>query len=135
MASLPSSLSAANLMTLGMFLFGLDQLAYSEMQQRISWRHEKSDRFMARAASQFTGPGDDVITLPGTLVPEVAGSFTALETLIAMADTGDAWPLVDGLGRVLGQYRINSLDRTSRAIMAGGIPRVIDFSIELERVD
>ena len=135
MASLPSSLSASNLMTLGMFLFGMDQMAYHEMQRRISWRHEKSERFMARAASQFTGPGDDVITLPGTLVPEVAGTFSAIETLIAMANTGDNYPLVDGLGRVLGQYRINSLDQTHRAIMAGGIPRVIDFSIELERVD
>lgn len=135
MASIPSSLSAANLMTLGMFLFGMDQMAYSEMQRRKTWRHEKSERFMARAASQFVGPGDDTITLPGTLVPEAAGTFSAIETLIAMADTGDDYPLVDGLGRVLGHYRIVSIDQTHRAIMAGGIPRVIDFSIELDRAD
>jgi hypothetical protein len=51
------------LLTLGMFVFGMDTLAYSDLQRRITWRHEASDRFGARPAVQFIGPGDDDVTI------------------------------------------------------------------------
>ena len=140
MASLPptlslSSLSPAQLLTLGMFVFGMDTAAYSDFQRSQAWRHESSERHMARPASQFVGPGEDTISLGGLLVPEIAGSFGALDVLVAMAGTGGNWPLLDGTGRVLGQYRIEQLDTTHRSVLAGGIPRAIDFQIRLARVD
>lgn len=134
MASAPM-LSPAQLLTLGMFLFGMDSVPYSDFQRSQSWRHEGSDRHMARPASQFTGPGEDAITLGGLLVPEIAGSYGALDTLIEMADTGGNWPLVDGTGRVLGNFRIDQLDTTHRMVLAGGIPRAVDFQLRLTRVD
>ncbi len=139
MASIPdfnaNALSPGHLLTLGMFLFGLDSMAYDALRRRTSWRHGTSERFGARPASQYLGPGEDNITLAGRLVPEVAGQFVALQILRTMADTGDDYPLVDGLGRVLGHFRIVSLEQDQLAIMAGGLPRGIDFTIELERVD
>lgn len=128
-------LTARQLMTLGMFVFGMDTAAYSEFSRRMSWNHATTERHMARAASQYTGPGEDSITLAGTLVPEIAGSFGSLEQLEEMAGTGDAWPLLDGLGRVLGIFRIGNMDLEYRAIMAGGLPRAIGFTLELVRVD
>lgn len=133
MASLP--LSPAHLMTLGMFIFGMDTIPYQDLQRRISWRHEESERFGRRAASQFAGPGDDSITIAALVVPEVAGSYGAIDRLVEMADTGDNWPLVDGLGRVLGQYRIDAIDIGHVGIMAGGLPRGQNFTMELKRVD
>ncbi len=94
-------LTARQLMTLGMFIFGMDTAAYSEFSRRMSWNHATTERHMARAATQFTGPGEDSITLSGLLIPEIAGGFGALDQLEQMAGTGDAWPLLDGLGRVL----------------------------------
>lgn len=142
MASLPpindltaNTLSPGHLLTLGMFLFGIDAMAYSELSRRTSWRHGTSERFMARPASQYLGPGEDTITLSGLLVPEVAGQFVAIQIVKAMADTGEDYPLVDGLGRVLGHYRIVRLEETQHGIMGGGLPRGVDFVIELERVD
>ncbi|KPH62319.1 phage tail protein [Novosphingobium sp. ST904] len=134
MASVPF-LSPAKLLTLGMFIFGMDSAAYSEFQRSQAWRHEGSDRHMARPASQFTGPGEDTITLAGLLVPEIAGSYSALERLVEMADTGGNWPLIDGTGLVLGHYRIDQLDREHRMVLAGGIPRAVNFSLKLTRVD
>jgi phage protein U len=131
----PAALSPAHLMTLGLFVFGMDTAAYDAFSRKMAWRHEESPRFMARAASQFAGPGDDNITIGGRLAPELAGTYGAIETLIEMADTGDGWLLMDGLGRVLGTYKITSLDQTHHDILAGGIPRSIDFSIDLKRVD
>ena len=136
MASLPfAAASPTQLLTLGMFLFGMDTFAYSELQRRMSWRHENMDRHMARPASQFTGPGEDAILIAGLLVPEVAGSYGSIDTLIEMADTGDNWPLVDGYGRIYGHYRIERMDLAHRVVMAGGVPRAQDFAIELARVD
>jgi phage protein U len=133
MASLP--LSPAHLMTLGMFIFGMDTIPYQDLQRRMSWRHEESERFGRRAASQFAGAGDDAITIAALVVPEVAGSYGAIDRLVEMADTGDNWPLVDGLGRVLGQYRIDTIDIGHVGIMAGGLPRGQNFTMELKRVD
>lgn len=133
MASIPPS--PAHLMTLGMFLFGMDTLPYQDLQRRMSWRHEESERFGARPASQFAGPGDDTVTLSGLIVPEIAGTYSSLDRLIEMADTGDNWPLVDGFGRILGHFRIETLDQGHRGVMAGGIPRGIEFGLELKRAD
>ena len=127
--------SARELLKLGMFVFGMDSLAYDELSRRMNWRHALSDRFMARAASQFVGPGDDVISMSGLLVPEIGGSYSVIERLIEMAATGDHWPLIDGNGNVLGQFRILSLEQTQRVIMAGGLARMTGFNIELERHD
>jgi len=135
MASLPPIMSPASLLTLGMFLFGMDTVPYSDFQRSQAWRHESSDRHIARPASQFVGPGDDTITLGGVLVPEIAGTYGALDRLVEMADTGGNWPLVDGAGRVLGHFRIEQLDTTHRTVLAGGIPRAVDFQIRLVRVD
>jgi len=134
MASAPF-LSPASLMTLGMFLFGVDTVPYSDFSRSQAWRHEGADRHMARPATQFVGPGEDTVTIGGLLVPEIAGTYSAIDLLIEMADTGDNWPLVDGTGRVLGHYRIDQLDTTHRTVMAGGIPRALDFQIKLTRVD
>lgn len=134
-SGLAGSPSAGVLLTLGMFLFGMDTAAYTELERRMGWRHATSERFLARPASQFVGPGDDLITLSGHLVPEVSGTYGAIDRLIEMADTGDNWPLVDGLGRVLGHYRIVGLDQRHISVMGGGLPRAIDFTLDLERVD
>lgn len=126
--------SPSQLLTLGMFVFGMDTMAYSDLQRRITWRHEQSERHLARAASQFVGPGEDTITLAGHLVPEIAGSYGAIDRLIEMADTGEHWELMNGIGVVLGQFRIMGIDQTHVSVMGGGVPRAIEFSIELQRV-
>ena len=123
------------LLALGMFVFGLDTLAFEEFQRRRDWRHASTERFGARPASQFVGPGMDTVTLSGLLIPEIAGSFGAIDRLEEMAGTGENWPLVDGFGRIWGDYRIVALDITGSSILAGGIARVTDFTVNLERVD
>ena len=135
MASMPPSSTPRVLMTLGLFVFGMDALAYSELQRKMDWRHGKSERHQARAATQFLGPGEDAVSLTGTLVPEVQGSFASIARLVEMADSGDNWPLTDGDGNVWGNFEIKAIDQRLRSIMAGGKPRIVDFAIDLVRVD
>ncbi|VVT07265.1 phage tail protein [Erythrobacter sp. EC-HK427] len=130
-----SQLSPLQLMSLGMFVFGIDTATYNSLQRRRAWHHEKAERHGNRPAAQFIGPGEETIQLAGLLVPELGADPAAMSTLAEMADTGETYPLIDGAGRILGQYRITALDEDHRTIMAGGIPRQIDFTISLERGD
>lgn len=132
MASRPSP---RELMTLGMFLFSMDSATYQSLQRSRNWRHETSERFGARPAAQFTGPGDDHVTLSGLLVAEIGHRYSSIETLAEMAGAGETYPLIDGLGRIFGHYRIVTIEEEHLSILAGGVPRHIGFRIELERGD
>lgn len=135
MASLPDAApTPRHLLTLGMFVFGMDSLPYQQLQHSIEWRHGSTERHMTRPASQFLGPGTETISIAGLCVPEIAGSYGAFETLRAMGDTGDDYTLLDGFGRVLGDFQIARLEQEHLSVMAGGIPRHIGFRLELVRV-
>jgi phage protein U len=123
------------MMALGMFVFSLPTLAYQELQRQTDWRHPSSSRVGTNPARQFAGRGDDAITLPGIILPELAGSALSLDALRMMADTGKAWPLVEGTGRILGIWVIESLSETRTLFFQDGAARRIEFSISLKRID
>lgn len=123
------------LAAIGMFAFTTDTTLFDKLTRSREWRHERTERFDARAASQFVGPGAEKISLTGRSVPEVFGSFGALETLVEMANTGDAYPFMDGRGRILGHYTIDRVDEGDDNLTEDGLARVKDFTIELTRVD
>lgn len=123
------------MMALGMFVFSLQTLAYQELQRQTDWRHPSSNRVGTNPARQFAGRGDDAITLPGLILPELAGSPISLDALRMMADTGKAWTLVEGTGRILGIWVIESLSETRTLFFQDGTARRIEFSISLKRID
>lgn len=123
------------LMNLGMFVFDLPTLTYNQLQRRSTWRHATSDRVGARPAGQFVGPGDDNITLTGMLAPIAIGDPGSLDELRRMADTGEAWPMLDGAGRNYGAFVITALDETQKSILDNGVPRISDFTLSLQRMD
>jgi phage protein U len=123
------------MMALGMFVFGLPTLAYQELQRQTEWRHPSTSRIGARPARQYIGPGEDSITLPGLLVPELTGETLSLDALRIMADTGKAWPLIEGTGKIYGLWIIDSLQETRTLFFADGASRRIEFTLSLKRVD
>ncbi|SEI83049.1 hypothetical protein SAMN04244579_02154 [Azotobacter beijerinckii] len=123
------------MMALGMFVFGLETLAYQEFQRQTDWRHGSTSRIGIRPARQYLGPGDDAITLPGILLPELAGSQLSLDVIREMGDSGKAWPLVDGSGRIYGLWIIESLSETRTLFFQDGAARRIEFTISLKRID
>jgi Phage protein U len=123
------------LMSLDQFVFGLDTAAYQELQRRTSWKHPTTSRVGGRNARQFTGDGDDTITLSGLLAPDQFGKLESLAELRKMGSAGDAYVLVDGAGRVYGAFVIEGMNEGQTLHMKDGTPRRIDFSIDLTRVD
>lgn len=123
------------MLALGMFVFSLNTLAYQELQRQTNWRHASSNRVNAQPALQFAGRGDETITLPGILLPELAGQVVCLDELRAMGNTGKSWSLLDGTGRLYGVFVIESLSETQTLFFQDGTARRIEFNLALKRVD
>jgi phage protein U len=123
------------LMTLGSFIFQIDTAAFQELQRTTNWRFANSERFGAKPATQFVGAGQDKVTLPCLIYPGQIGKYSALQTLRQMAATGNQFTMLDGTGNVVGEFIIVSMNETQSYFTIGGLPKKVDFSIELERVD
>jgi phage protein U len=123
------------MMALGMFVFSLPTLAYQELQRSTAWRHASSSRVGTNPARQFAGRGDDTLTMPGIILPELAGSALSLDALRMMADTGKAWTLVEGTGRIMGIWVIEDISETRTLFFRDGAARRIEFTIKLTRID
>lgn len=123
------------MMALGLFVFATQTLPYQQLQRTTNWRHPSNSRLGKRPARQFIGPGDDSMTLSGTLYPELTGGRVSLALVRAMAETGMAWPLLEGNGTFYGLWVIDSIDETGSVFFADGSARKIDFSLKLDRVD
>ena len=123
------------LMALGMYVFEIPTLAYDQLKRKASWNHPSTSRVGNRDAFQFVGPGDETVSLSGTVYAEIADGRVEIDTLRGMAAQGEAWPLVDGLGNVFGDFVITDIDEQHSYIIDGGYPLKIGFSIDLKRVD
>ncbi|WP_347092945.1 phage tail protein [Sphingomonas parapaucimobilis] len=123
------------LLALGMFVFGIDTLAFDDLQRRRSYRHATSPRIGTRDATQFTGVGEETMGINGAVFHEIADGRVSLDELDRMAASGEAWSLVDGLGYVYGAFVITTLDERSKSFFPDGTPRQIDFVLDLLRVD
>jgi|GEM_PF-198803 len=123
------------MMCLGQFVFELKSAPYQSLQRQMGWRHPSNARVGLRPARQFIGPDDESITVSGVLLPELAGNFLSLDELRDMADDGEAYVLVDGRGQLYGRWVIESLDETQTVFFRDGVPRKIEFSLALKRVD
>jgi len=63
------------------------------------------------------------------------GNRFAIDELASMADTGQGFVLVDGSGYIYGVFTIDNIDETKQVLLFNGVPRKVDFTIKLTRVD
>jgi len=123
------------MMTLGFFVFSRLTVPYQTSQHEMVWRHPTNSRVGARPSAQFLGVGDETLTLSGVLMPEITGGELSLDMLRKMADTGKAYPLIEGRGTVTGFFVIEKISKGRSEFFSDGAARRIEFTIELKRVD
>lgn len=123
------------MMALGLFVFMRQTTPYQTVEQQAGWRHPSNSRVGLRPATQFTGQDDETLTLSGTLLPAFTGGTLSLEALRLMADTGMAWPLIEGTGFIYGLFVITALSKTRTLFFADGAARRVEFTLSLKRVD
>jgi phage protein U len=123
------------LATLGVFVFTLKTAPFQQLRRATGWRWVGNNRHGRRAAYQFAGPGDDIITLSGVLLPEITGGPTTLDALRLMGDQGKAWPFIGGDGTIYGLWIIENVEETKTVFFENGTARKIEFSLSLKRAD
>jgi len=123
------------MMSLGLFVFKLSTLPYQNTTHTMNYGLGTNARFGQRPVSQFIGLGEETISIKGQLLPEVTGGISYLQTLQAMAESGRAWPLIEGSGTIYGMFIIKSLSNDSAQFNSNGQARSITFTLSLTRVD
>lgn len=121
------------MMILGSFRFSIDTAAYQELTRDTEFRWVAQDVFGVRPRLQYTGPGADSITLQGTVYPEYRGGLEQINIMRSVADQGKPQRMIDGKGRVLGQWVIEKVQEKQPIFAAGGVPRRQDFTLQLKR--
>lgn len=130
------------LMTLGdgqsQFRFAIDTAAYQSLTRRTEWRWPAQDRLWNDPARQFTGKGNDEITLEGIILPHFRGGIEQIKAMRALADAAlldgsVARPLtlVTGYGEVLGEWVIASIEEEQPVIGERGAPLEQRFRMTL----
>lgn len=121
------------LMSLGLFVFSLETAPFKTLKRSTSQRWAKHERTGKGPAYQYTGQGEDKISIDGTLAPDITGGTGNLDKLRKMAAQGKSWIMTAGTGEVMGSWIIESVDENRIHLAANGTPRVIDFSLSLIR--
>lgn len=121
------------MMQLGSFQFGLLTAAYQELQRSTEYRWVGHEVFGKEPVLQYVGKGADTITLPGVIFPEYRGGLYQIDNMRAAAGRGKPHLMISGFGVVMGSWVIERVEETHTTFAAGGIPRKIDFTLNLRK--
>lgn len=89
----------------------------------------------AYQAHEFTGEGDEEITLSGQILPQVLGGMNELETLHQMRRAGTRFPVLRGDGWRPGWFVITAISEQHREIVGNGVGFVVQHSITMVRTE
>jgi phage protein U len=131
----------------GLILFyvpqkGIDTPNFETIQRDVQFTWTSADRLSRDPAMQFTGPGEDNVTIEGRMFPYHFGGLSTLDRLRKAGRAGKPMILVRfylltdpaGYGsEVIGNYVIKRVRTSESKIGAIGIAHKIDFTLELQR--
>ncbi|MGM3162463.1 phage tail protein [Dickeya undicola] len=125
------------MLALGLFVFHLRTLPYNTIKREAAYNWQGNARIGLRNSHQYLGKGDETITLSGTLIPEISGITSQASRLALdyMADSGMAWPLIEGSGTIYGMFVITRMEYSGKDLYSDGSARSISFTLTLKRID
>lgn len=124
------------LAALGVFVFTRQTVPFQSLDRQSSWRHPTNSVVGQMPKTQFTGKDSETVTISGRLMPEITGGTLSLAMLELMAESGAAFPLIEGANFMLmGFFVIESIQETRTELFGDGTPRAIDFTLNLKRTD
>lgn len=89
--------------------------------------------FGAFPAKEFTGEGEDDITLSGQLLPTKIGGLTELEIAHQMRRSGTRFPLMRGDGWRAGWYAITKISEKHKDLTREGVGFSVQCSITMTK--
>jgi phage protein U len=121
---------------------GLDTPNFESIQRDSQFTWTSADRLSRDPAMQFTGPGEDNISIEGRMFPYHFGGLSTLDRLRRAGRAGKPmmmvrfYPLAEPSGygsEVIGNYVIKRVRTVEQKIGVYGIAHKIDFTLELQR--
>lgn len=125
--------NAPTMLILGGFKFSVNTAVFQEQRRMTSYRWPAQERIGQFDALQFTGPGEDRITLPGVIYPDFRGGADQLNELRSLASRGQPLRLIAASGEVLGMWVIESVEEVQSTFKVDGSPRRQDFTITIKK--
>ncbi|MGE8189538.1 phage tail protein [Pseudomonas sp. NPDC086278] len=117
-------------MVLGSFIFGLSRdFAYSGLVRKSDGGWVDLDILASKPKSSQTGQGLETLSITGKSMYAVA--MQRLDELRALQALRVPLPLLDGLGRNWGLWRITSVTETQSEIIDDGTAMLNSWAIEL----
>lgn len=120
------------LVRLGDYSFTISDLAYQSLNKSYAWRWDAINVIGGRQALQYSGQGDETITLSGVAYP-VHNTMDPQDRLIAEANKKEPLIMVSAAGEVLGKYVIESISFNESNFHVSGVPHHVDFTIGIRR--
>lgn len=125
------------LLALGPHIFEIAPLNFQEIRSLTEVKWPATPRFGKRPGRQFTGYGEDPITISGLLYPEELGGREELKAIKLTAKAAQpiimmGWSsLLTSAAEVFGRVVILSVDDSQTIISKSGYGRKLEFSIEV----
>ena len=121
----------AQQMALGEFIFGLaTNFPYETLDRKTSGGWVSLDIISSKPKSHNTGQSLETLRLTGKA--QWAEGMAKLDELRAMADARKPYPLVDGVGRVWGRWRIDDVSENQKRVLDDGTATLLEWSLELQ---
>lgn len=121
---------------LGMFPFMIRTVPYQTLSRDTAWRHPTNSVVGAMPKAQFVGKDSDTMQISCRLAPEITGGSLSISALRLMADSGGAFPFIEGSTfMLLGFWVIENIHEEQSELFGDGAARIIDFSMQLKRTD
>jgi uncharacterized protein len=128
---------ATAMVGIGAVRFQVDTLNFSQLERTFAYRWEPQNRLGRRPAMQFMGPGEETITLQGTIYPNhpaFAGGLDELNNMRARSATGAFFNMgarIGTRGLALGRWCVRTIRDTQSYFHPNGQPSKVEFTIEL----
>ncbi|WP_330206349.1 MULTISPECIES: phage tail protein [unclassified Pseudomonas] len=117
-------------MALGSFIFGLSRnFAYSTLARKSDGGWSDIQILTSKPKSSQTGQKAESLTISGTSMYAVG--MERLDELRALQALRTPLPLIDGIGRNWGLWRINSIDENQSEVIDDGTAMVIKWVVGL----
>ena len=118
------------LLLLGEFTFSARGDNLTGLTRKSKARLSPQELIQRIAPVQFVGPGPRTISIDAVIRPEYQGGLGQIDDL----HDGRPRMLATGYGHILGDFKIESVDEKRKYLSGPGIPRKIEFKIDLIRV-
>ena len=138
-------MSGMVVMSLGPHIFYVplpdhDTPSFETMDRDATYTWIASQRLSRKPAMQFSGPGEETITINGRLFPNQFGGLSTIEGLRESASEGKVltlmryYPLGEPKGMAgvtIGRYGIKRVRTSESKIGSNNVANKIDFTIEM----